>query len=304
MRFLAGAAALFGSVAAQASFELLLVADSGNDRIHRFDPQSQTYLGSFGGDILQNPVGLAVNQATNECAVFCSSQVEMFIFNYNTGELKRSFSTGVSTVNPRLAIGASGNIQVAYFSVARAFEPITGALIQNWSSGSQYGAIGYDSAANLTYIVDYATDTISAFSLNTAPPVFTTPPTAGLLGEGDMAFFNGSAFFTDSSTTVRVWNRTSTSTAATFAVVPGFSAVNSIARGHGSFYAGGTLGGGGSGIVRISNLGTVGSSWGSGQLSDPRQMAIVVAPEPGVMAGFGVGLVGVLLKGRKGAASR
>ena len=77
---------------AQASFELLLVADNGvgtfdTRRIHRFDPTTGVYLGAFGG--FSNPIiSTHIDQATNSLYVIEPTTVTRW--DYNTGMLLSS----------------------------------------------------------------------------------------------------------------------------------------------------------------------------------------------------------------------
>lgn len=79
-----------------ASFELMLVADSGNDEVDRYDPETGTYLGSFGRGYLITPTYISINQATNTAFVGDSGLNRVVMFNYNTGAYMGSFSAPVT----------------------------------------------------------------------------------------------------------------------------------------------------------------------------------------------------------------
>jgi DNA-binding beta-propeller fold protein YncE len=95
---------------ASASYELLLVADTVNKSIRRFDPQSHAYFGSFGDDILQNPIGLAVDPSLGVCYVAEASSFLIHVYNYSTGEYIRGLTIGASSPGPRLSLDSSGNL--------------------------------------------------------------------------------------------------------------------------------------------------------------------------------------------------
>jgi|GEM_PF-6798136 len=81
--------AFFAPVASQASYELLLAASITDNKIHRYDGDTGAYLGSFGSG-LQYSWGVIADQPRNIAYVTGGERV--FKYNYNTGELVGSFA--------------------------------------------------------------------------------------------------------------------------------------------------------------------------------------------------------------------
>lgn len=104
-----GCASLFAS--ASASFDLSLVTDSGTNSVHRIDPISNVYLGSFGGGILSNPRGVVVNQTTQRAYVLDGGS-RISTWNYNTGAFISSFSSGVMGAS-FLSMNSDGTMNIA-----------------------------------------------------------------------------------------------------------------------------------------------------------------------------------------------
>jgi hypothetical protein len=148
-------------------------------------------------------------------------------------------------------------------------------------------------------MVNYNTETISAYNSSSSAAVFTTPVGPALSTEGDMVLANGSATFVDGTSTLYRWNKLSGNAHFTALSYGTFTSMSALSRGHGSYYAGGTLTAGGFGIARISDGFAMGPSWGSSSLSSVGQMAIVVAPEPSVWFGMSFGLLSLAVVSRR-----
>lgn len=82
---------------ASASFDLLLVLDSSQNVVHRYDADSGTYLGSFGQGTLANVRGIGVNQAAGTAIVTHSQGYS--VWNYNTGAFLFYNTTFSNTYN-------------------------------------------------------------------------------------------------------------------------------------------------------------------------------------------------------------
>lgn len=125
------------SNASLASFELMLVADAGGRDIDRYDPVTGTYLGSFGAGFLSIPTDVDVDSASGLAYVCDNGSTSIKVFNYNTGEFVRSWSTG----NPNYFVTrlSSGNIVVSNYGWAnsRQFSP-TGTLIRTQNTSTAY----------------------------------------------------------------------------------------------------------------------------------------------------------------------
>lgn len=75
-----------------ASYELALVADYAGKKIDRYDPESGTYLGSFGNGLLAGPTDVAIDQANGVAYVADQVTRRVYSFNYHTGRYLSSFA--------------------------------------------------------------------------------------------------------------------------------------------------------------------------------------------------------------------
>ena len=112
-----------------ASFELMLVADLNGRDIDRYDAVTGTYLGSFGFGYLTNPTDVDVDSASGLAYVTDSTSSNIRVFNYNTGELVRYWST--STSNSFITKLNSGNILTSAFGNVNSYQfTPTGSLVR------------------------------------------------------------------------------------------------------------------------------------------------------------------------------
>lgn len=93
--------ALAGQV--QASFELVLVLDKGNGKVHRFDGKSGAYFGSF-GTFTASARSMSIDQARNRVTVYDAGPGVGWIteWDYNTGDLMASYqgwNVGIRSYN-------------------------------------------------------------------------------------------------------------------------------------------------------------------------------------------------------------
>ena len=123
---------------ANASFELLLVADNGENtfatrRDHRCDPATGTYLGNFGG-FNGEIVSTHLNRASNSLLVFATNGLTEW--DYNTGLQKNAFAHYAAvavghavrpTMDRMALLNGSTDLQLGSFPVPGNFNQ-TGAL--------------------------------------------------------------------------------------------------------------------------------------------------------------------------------
>ncbi|MCE9558939.1 MAG: PEP-CTERM sorting domain-containing protein [Armatimonadetes bacterium] len=132
--FLLGCFSVLGTVAF-ASFDMLLIADSVNGKINRYDPENRTELGGFylvGG----TPKDIAVNIAANEAYVLgtgftTSSNVGFQRYNYNTGAFLGTVlfpASSYGNVN-KINFTNNGELLVSYDRDVVRYNATTGAQI-------------------------------------------------------------------------------------------------------------------------------------------------------------------------------
>lgn len=112
---------LCAAVGAQASYELLLVADFSNGRVHRYDGDSGAYMGSFGGA----PPKASGIHATSDGLCYVGTYGitgGIGVYNYNTGAYINSFllpgSSNPRSIMPCTAPGYAGQVLINYTSTS------------------------------------------------------------------------------------------------------------------------------------------------------------------------------------------
>ena len=309
------------AVPATASFELVMVADRGTKSVHRFDGNTGLYLGAFGSGYLQNPLSMALDQAGNRVFVAdgitsdgstAPTQVRVWEFNYNTGEYINSFATGNSGftftyLNPQIAyrndtvaVGFDGRL-ADMFSTATGLFQVTTAF----QSGTNPDGLAFDASGKIwtpeggTFIQSSLPGGVpTRYTLSSsfaASSVVKQTAISGnrLMGAGGLSW---------SRLDISTLNSSITNPLTTYTEPTGVTTTNGCGFGHGDIaYTTGTgsIAGGSAYVSRyLYSSGTRLQSFGSGNLVDPRAMAIVVAPEPGSLLALG-GALTVLMKRRR-----
>lgn len=312
---------LVGSVATSyASFELVMVADRGTKSVHRFDGTTGAYLGAFGGGYLQNPVSMTLDRAGNRVFVAdalsgdgsAPTNVRVWEFDYNTGEYKNNFTArnaGGDFVyqNPQISY-FSGSVAVGFDTrFADTFNTSTGVFAgtATFQTASNPHGLAYDSIGQLwapeggTYIQRYLSGGVTRFTLSStfaASSVVRQTAISGdrLIGVGALSWSRLSLSALNSSTTNPLTTYTESS---------GVSSTSGCGFGHGDIVyttGSGTLAGGTGFVNRyLYSSGTRLQSFGGGVLSEPRAMAVVVAPEPGSLAALALGGAALLRRRRR-----
>lgn len=146
------------STCASASFELGIAVDTYSQRLIRFDMETGTYLGSFGGAAIYNPLAIALNQSANEVYVTGGNKIGRV--NFNTG----AYNGAITLDDPDI-----GPLQVK--GVTRFQRATSGNLVL---TGAFFGTVNktmtrvYDSAGNFVVALSpIASETIrDAVELN------------------------------------------------------------------------------------------------------------------------------------------
>jgi len=289
-----------------ASFELLLVADNGSStlatrKVHRFDPTTGVYLGSFGG-FNSEIVATYLSQSTN--SLFVLAQNGTTEWDYNTGLLKNSF-TGSFTTSYRYAVRPAGD-RILSFDIGSDF----------LSSGFPSGGVSVmGGLAGATYRSGMWTSdtTIVAFENSQTRFVNITTNAAGVLGNvistsssigsttgfGQFARNGGtSALVMATGTLGGFYSYTPGS--ATFVNVNGDVGGNvmSAATAHSGFFLGSNQGTNGR-IDYYDGNRNLTRQFGSSVVLNPISMQTVLAPEPGPFAALGLGVIALLKRRRR-----
>jgi len=288
---------------AQASFELLLVADNGvgtfdTRRIHRFDPTTGVYLGAFGG--FSNPIiSTHIDQATNSLYVIEPTTVTRW--DYNTGMLLSSHlavnGAYLSSVRPdegRIAVfdgqqdfltksfpGTGGTVATAGFVASSTYR--SGLWFQ------QDSILAWDEMSRRFRLVRMD-------PLGEGGNVLLESPNFGTGAYGQMSLVGG-----DNRAVMAAGSElrfTTLDSLSPGSIASPFGLSNAAARAHDGFYIGGIN----SGIGRVTYYDrnfNVRGIFTNTALMDPVSMQTVLAPEPGTFAAVGVGVAALLRRRKK-----
>lgn len=302
MRFLFFGIASLACLSAQASFELLLVADNGTNtvatrKIHRFDSVSGAYLGSFGG-FNGNITMTYLNQSTN--SLFVTTTTGSTEWDYNTGMRKNSFVTTFSA-NFRHAVRPSGDRVLTFdaFSdfVSNSYPNLSGGSVTGFLSGAVYrsgmwlsntSVVAYELSqsrfVNLSMIAAGTTGTISS----------TTTGGSSSTGYGQMARNGGtSEIIMAAGSTGNVYSYVPGALTYTTRTL-GLGNAIAAASAHSGYFVASIPASGGAIISSFDGSHNLSGQFGNGIIVNPISMETVLAPEPGSLAALGLGVVALL----------
>ena len=310
MRSLLFVALVGASGVCRASFDLVLVQDQTASVIHRIDPISRSYLGSFSVPAFGY---MAASFVQKTAYLFSSGSV--LAYDYNTGAERpeRSFNiSGLSTcasMSPdqnSVYIGTSAGTVVSYNAATGA---LNGTLIS--LPGSDISAITPTADGRLVVLTatgagHYLRLFSGAGTLLSSINVDASPSYAGRqiaywagTGGADYTFFKGTNVnaaygFAPILRGAGAFGSAGTST------YPGYSSVSTLLPGHTGGYFGGldSTPSNGFRLTRFTGNFTYASSSLYSNIQDPGASAIVLAPEPGTWAALGLGALALMRRRR------
>lgn len=296
--------------AAHASFELMMALDRTDKVVHRYDPFTGVYLGSFGSGIIQNPLGMVIDQNSQTAFILqnrpASGQDYITRLNYNTGEFLGTFQLFSSNAN---SIGLTNNGQFMCSVIAPDVSLInsTGGEAAWVTSPVGVTAGAYSGIAQDIHGTVYAvTDNgviygwTNPFTTNGARPLVSLGAPTALASRGQLAARGNWIAAGNQNTLVYARTVASGGFNLTSGVSTPYTNVRGVAIGHENMmYAAGQTGVSVGSISRYDQFGNFAGSFGAGQLKDPIALSVVVAPEPGTMAALGLGLAALLKRRRK-----
>lgn len=300
--------------AAHASFELVMVADRGSKSVHRYDGSTGVYLGQFGNGYLQNPMSMALDQVNNRVFVADqvgtgdgsgSNQVRIWSFNYNTGEYLSSFRTSYNYLQPQIAydgvnllVGHDGSIYDVYSTSG------SNVLTWAWSGATNPKGLA-TSTGGMHYAVEgnklYSRNSVgvqSTFTMTSSISASSTPGQRQLAISGNRALAVGAISF--SAINLASLSTSNTANSLTTTTLANYNQINGAGFGHGDVaYIAGTNGTIGQMSRVLYSEGIQLQVFGSGQLIEPRSIAVVNAPEPATFGALGAGLLVLTRRRRK-----
>lgn len=287
--------------AAHATFEMMLAVDTTKAVIHRLDPQTDMYLGSFGaGFVSSDTYAIAVDQSANEVYFSNSAQNRMYVFDYNLGTYKRSWTTAFPTYIRDIRVmngkvyAVGGNQVTICSTTGSASSTFTYAGLDAWgvtlNSAGEIAVLGRSGAASRIYMFNGISYSLgftaalpgSAYSLVSTPGVNDSYYSAAT-GGGDIIYYLN---------TFSGGNLPVTSGGTRF----------ELAAGHGDV----RYSSGGSNTVTTYVLGSTAiSNWTQvrsatySQISSIGAIGMVNAPEPTTLIPIGLAIGGLALRRRR-----
>lgn len=299
---LALVAGLAGS--ASASFDLVLVLDSGQGVVHRYDGDTGVYLGNFGGGTLGTVRGITVDKASG--TAFVTQDNGYSAWDYNTGTYKFYLPLFGPTVDD-ISTTADGQLLFAAFSgvspMRKASNFGTSVVTSVYSTGGFSGpAVSAVEGTGGYWAIKASNGSMGQFNSTTTALI------GSLLNSGLMGISKGAGDGTNfvglnaTGAAVRATLGSTASGTGASLTNPFTSAVE-FEFGHAG--EGWGLGVNGSG-TRLQRYAKNSSNWdplGPGrtlsQVTTPVGMAVVTAPEPGTLIALGAGAAALLRRRRR-----
>ncbi len=309
-RTLLSAIFLISAPFAQASFDLMYVLDGATKSVHRVDPINGISLGRFGAGFLNNPIAMSLDASNNvwvlDGMVSGSSRIRKF--NGSTGDYLGGWATPYSSGTNAKIIVTSTNVFVtggANYSYAYLFNyTLAGVIVDDGylggSATSSYGQ-GVATLGGNAYWSGYQTSTGVQKLYKT--PISTTWNGTTVNSSAEIAGFNssnlishnGKLIFNPSNSGGYVYDA-NLNLVSSF-IMPGFNTIKGLASGHEDLVH----------IAGMTNTGFAVAKYYSGSndylsptviagtgITDVRDIAVQVAPEPASMIALTFGLVAII----------
>lgn len=314
------------STSAFSSFELVLVADTVKNTIHRFDGESGAYLGSFGKTKSSTWGGsvtsMVIKQQSNEVVV--NHGFILARYNYNTGALlgNVSLNTGSATITPtNMSLTRDGKSILVTNNTNQIFRFDAGTFAYQ-TTYSYTAAMKIFSAAETETGVFVGQNTQTAGSVT-----MTRLTTSGTMNSATTLTGSGGQMTTMPYNDISYWAGTgsdwtrlgvcsatggpnmsmqgmisATTLGTAYLTVPlgdvTLTTVQTVAQAHTGFYAGGKDASGNNMVYRLDNGYTSQGVFGQGIISSNVAMGSVIAPEPGTWVAMVAGIGALALRRR------
>ncbi|MCE9560020.1 MAG: hypothetical protein K8R88_13865 [Armatimonadetes bacterium] len=289
---------------AHGSFELALVCDLNNHEIDRYDPETGTYLGSFGAGTLAGPISIAINQTLGLAYVADQIAGRVNIYNYNTGSFVRSIATGSTYYVSSLS---NGNFMASNYGAAntKVYDPVGNLVSTIVTSGMYVEGHAQSSTGQLWFLNGQGTRSLyrGAVGSTSVTNAYNIVGAANLPSNLSCTGNQLAAIDYDGGNAVRLtsWitaGNSVTSEVSTILSPAGSSFGTGTSIGHGGIVYGVLTVGSASTMYRwIPGAGFT-TNFALSQTPYANGMALVVAPEPAPTAALVIGL-GLLARRRR-----
>ncbi len=294
---------------ANASFEMMLIADNGSGlgqgHIKRFDPENGVYLGEFGRGFMGQITGMCLDQANGKIYVAetTGSYAAINEFDYSTGARTRV----LYSASPYRIVGMFINNGELF-----GFDPFpTNSLLfgydLNTSASFYVQSVGISNVRDAA-VVNGKVRVASAAGISSF--ALATPSALTVDVSGDFSAVSAGRWQSFSGTVNGTLSARTTGSIIQYGNDATFTASGTkiaIGQSHDAVY---TLYNSSAGVFNVARNG----SWNpypnysntvvaNGYLTNPVDMAIVVAPEPGSMIALGAGVL-ALVRRRKSSGSK
>lgn len=296
------------SVQAMASFEMALVLDRGTKKVQRFDVSTGAYLGSF-GSFSGSVATISINQTKGEAMVWDPGAVPnigaIYIYDYNTGLLKAA-ATGLNPGADSAMFSPDGSrARMTFASTVYDLNPY--AFTSTFVKYSPGGTVNRMALVNSTDVLLYRSSTIierwndasatlqgTATALSAIGDITNSSISSSYGSVGALALANGGIQLMYSGISSCTLSNISTGT---------FSSATGISGLHGGMFAvGKNLGG--TPWMQVYAYGQASSAvnsrliplngFSNANVTDPIDVATVVAPEPSSICAMLAGLAGIM----------
>lgn len=164
---------------AHASFEMMLITDTVKGVIHRVDPQTDAYLGSFGAGWVGNAsYAMGIDQGAGEVYFSNTAMNRVIVFDYNSGTYKRSWSLGLTTfardikiIGSRVYVGGGARVE-AYTKAGTLIGAATTGITDVWG-------VAENTNGEVVALSRGTSTRAYMFNSNTFALSFTTGPLSG-----------------------------------------------------------------------------------------------------------------------------
>ena len=157
------------------SDDRVFVSDSQTNVVHVFGKRGRTYLGQFGGDVLQRPTGLALDRTTGDLLVVDTLASQIVVFDTATLKAKKfvgrqgtareafHYPTNV-TIGPdgRIYVTDSLNFRVQVLGPDFTFLSAFGQVGDSPGDFARPKGVAVDSEGHI-YVVEAVRDTVEIF---------------------------------------------------------------------------------------------------------------------------------------------